>query len=488
MNGTTSPAPAAPVLTAAAVRLESAVIDASCRPLLLPIFSGAAWLLISTLFALLTSIKLHAPTLLADGAWFTYGHTLAVARDTFAYGFASQLGLAVALWMLCRLGATTLFGGIAIAIGTAFWNLGVLAGSIGILSGHSTGFEWLEFPSAGSAVLLGAYILIGLCAFVTLRARNNAELYVSQWYVIGALLVFPWFYTAARLLLVWYPVRGVMQVLVNQWFAHGFLVLWLGSLGLATLFYFIPKLTGAPLFSRTLAVLGFWTMFIFGPWAGLYRGLPLPSWIISASVAAAVVLMVPLIANVVNLWSTLAGPRKSPIPLLAFFKASVVFLAIAGTLHIAMLLCPDYIRLTLFADGIETAALYGFIGFALVGAMQYIVPLLSGDRQLAPSLKLIFWSLLGGTVIYAAAMMIGGLVQGKKLADGSIPFIDVMNATKMSIRMSTLGLLLLVVAAAALCAHAVAVARRCCPCCGRAPGPTPVRPPAKVQKPGRKSR
>ena len=36
---------------------------------------------------------------------------------------------------------------------------------------------------------------------------------------------------------------------------------------------------GAPLYSGTLAVIGFWTLAVFGGWGGFYSGLPLPSWL-----------------------------------------------------------------------------------------------------------------------------------------------------------------------------------------------------------------
>jgi cytochrome c oxidase cbb3-type subunit I len=141
---------------------QVARIDASCRVLLLPIVSALVWLLISSVFALITSVKLHSPGVLANCSWLTYGHIRPVANDAFVYGFASQAGLAVALWILCRLGRTPLVGIAPVAIASVFWNLGVTIGVLGILTGHTTGFEWLEFPSAGSAILIASYAVLGV--------------------------------------------------------------------------------------------------------------------------------------------------------------------------------------------------------------------------------------------------------------------------------------------------------------------------------------
>ena len=449
----------------------SASLDASCRVLLLPLVGSLGWALLASILSLITSVKLHSPNVLADCSWLTYGHTRPAANDAFVYGFASQAGLALALWLLCRLGRTTLVGALPVVIASLFWNVGVAIGLVGIFTGHSTGFEWLEFPVAGSATLLASYFVLGICALLTFKARRNAELYPSQWYILAALFWFPWLYTTARLLLVWFPVRGVTQLAVSGWFANGLFTLWLGSLALAVLFYFIPKIAGAPLYSRGLAVLGFWTLAIFGTWAGFYRGLPLPSWMISVGVGATVILIVPLIATVLNLWLTLGQAENPKAPLLGFFKTSLVFFAIAGVFGIAAAYVPE-LRLTLFGEAVEQLVMYGFIALALFGAIHFLVPRLTGvsSDKCGKVIAANCWGTFLGILIYFIAFAVGGYVQHKKLVDGSVPFLDVMNATKPFIRMSTLGLLLLVVGNAAILLRVLGLLYTCCRQCCAAGG------------------
>lgn len=471
MNGSTSSSvsTSSPAVSLSREELVTR-IDASCRVLLIPIIAALVWLLGSSVLALITSVKLHSPVVLANCAWLTYGHTRPAANDAFVYGFASQAGIAVALWILCRLGRTTLNGVVPIAIASVFWNVGVAIGVVGIFSGHTTGFDWLEFPSAGSAILIASYAVLGICALLNFHARRETELFPSQWYILAALFWFPWIYSTARLLLIWSPVRGVMQIAVAGWFANGLFTLWLASLALAVLFYFIPKLVNAPLHSRTLAVLGFWSLAVFGSWAGFYRGLPLPAWMVSVSLAATVVLLVPLLATVSNLWLTLGSgvPRRGS--LLGYFKTSLVFFALTGVFAIFSAFVPQ-LRLTLFGEGVEQLMLYGFVGLALLGAIHYLAPRLTGienDR---------FICLSGGAVtlgilIYSAAFIVGGMLQQKKLIDGSIPFIAVMNGTKPFIRISTLGLVLILIGNAAILVRLLALVRVCCReccagCCGR---------------------
>ena len=246
-------------VTAGAVerRLASAEIDVSCRgPLLLLFVSGLSWLVLGLLLALISSIKLHAPAFLADVPWLTFGRLRPAAMNAILYGFASQTAIGVSLWMMCRLGRTRLLFHTPLFLATALWNSGVLLGLLGILSGGSTGFEWLEMPRYVSPILFLAYALIGSCALVTFYVRAERSIYVSQWYLVAALFWFPWIYSAANMLLVFFPVRGVVQSIVNAWFTNNFLGLWLAPIGLGSIYYFIPKLSGRPLYSAQLAAFG----------------------------------------------------------------------------------------------------------------------------------------------------------------------------------------------------------------------------------------
>ena len=98
-----------PRQAASPARLRPLQIDASCRlPLVVLFLSAAVWLVIGSAFALIASIKFHAPGFLADSAWLTYGRVRPAGLNCLLYGFCLQAGLGVALWMLARLGRTTL--------------------------------------------------------------------------------------------------------------------------------------------------------------------------------------------------------------------------------------------------------------------------------------------------------------------------------------------------------------------------------------------
>src|SRR5438552_18023396 len=141
--------------------VERALIDASTRlPVLFFYASAIVWLLVGTLLAGLVSWKLHAPDLLANWEWLTWGRLRPVHMNVMVYGWASMAGIGTAIWLMARLCRTVLRYPLLLVAGAGFWNLGVLLGLGGILLGDSTGYQWLEFPSYAAIILFVAYTLV----------------------------------------------------------------------------------------------------------------------------------------------------------------------------------------------------------------------------------------------------------------------------------------------------------------------------------------
>ncbi|HEY8834034.1 MAG TPA: cbb3-type cytochrome c oxidase subunit I, partial [Chthoniobacterales bacterium] len=116
-------------------QVERALIDASTRlPVLFFYGSAILWLLLGTLLAGLTSWKLHAPDLLANYSWLTWGRMRPAHMNVMVYGWASMAGIGTAIWLMARLCRTTLRHPLLLIAGGAFWNLGVLLGVGGILA------------------------------------------------------------------------------------------------------------------------------------------------------------------------------------------------------------------------------------------------------------------------------------------------------------------------------------------------------------------
>src|SRR6185436_682882 len=141
-----------PVATCPA-RPLTAEIDASTRwPVMLLAGGAVKWLILSLVAGLIASMKLHMPGLLAGIPALTYGRLVALQDSVFIYGFASQAAMAIALWLICRLGGTILIGRGAVIVSAYIWNFGVIVGAIAILAGNVWPYEHLQFPRYAMAV------------------------------------------------------------------------------------------------------------------------------------------------------------------------------------------------------------------------------------------------------------------------------------------------------------------------------------------------
>lgn len=420
------------------------LIDNSCRLPLLTLFGGAAiWLALSSVFGVIASLTFHKPSMFADSAVFSYGRAVPAWSFLLVYGFCIPAGLGVGLWLLARLGRVELAQPWLMVVGAKLWHLGVLVGLIGILAGQSTGFEWLEMPRYAAVILFLAFLLITVWAYVTYTRRTERALYPSQWFVLAALLWFPWIFSTASLLLQFFPVRGVVQASVAWWFSGNLLNVWLTLAGLASTFYVLPKLTGRPLQSHYLALFAFWTLILFGTWTGIPAHAALPAWMPTLSGAASVMLLIPVLAVAASVFLTVRG-AKTPCgggPL-CYTKFGAMSLVLA-TLLLAIAACPQVSRITdftWFAHGQTTLRIYGFFAMTMFGAIYHILPQLVGPERVCPRwMRINFWFVMPGTLLLALPLVLGGITQGLKLVDATIPFVDVAKSTLMAFRISTLG-------------------------------------------------
>jgi len=429
--------------------MAAVAVDVSCRlPLVVLFLSAAVWLLIASVLGLIASIKFHAPGFLADSAWLTYGRVRPAGTNALLYGFCLPAGLGVALWLLARLGRTTLAAPWLVVVGALCWNLGVAAGVLGIVRGGSTGFEHLELPAYAAALVFLGYLMIVFWGVLTFHQRRERQLYVSQWFLVAALFWFPWIYSTANLLLLGFGVRGMAQAVIAWWYSENLLVVWLGLVGLAAVFYFVPKLTSRELHSRYLALLAFWMLILFGSWGGIPASAPVPAWMPVLSVVATVLGLIPTLAVALNVHWTLEGKCSKlmgppPLQFIGFgFVAFIVAgLASAVTALPAVSQVTQFTWLTIAKDWLNS---YGFFAMVLFGAIYYIVPQLTGLEFPFPKLlRAHFWAAAAGVLLFVVPLAAGGIAQGLKLQHADIAFTNIARGTLPFLRASTLGDLLM---------------------------------------------
>lgn len=424
--------------------------DASSRrPALICFWAALFWLLVGTVFGDIASLKLHMPDFLVRQGWLTFGRVRTVHLNTLIYGWASLAMVGVSLWIIPRLVHTELTWPRLAEVGAVIWNIGLVIGIALIMVGRNDGLEWLEMDRyvADPLLVIGGG-MIGVTLLATLLSGKVQYLYVAVWYVMGAFVWFPVLFLIGN----WPTFTGVESAGVNWFYAHNALGLWLTAVSLGAIYYFIPKVLGRPIYSYQLSLLGFWSLAFFYSLNGMHHviGGPLPTWMITTSIVASVLMVIPVLAVAVNHHMTMVG-RFSALrysPTLRF----VVLGAIAYTavsLQGSFTSLREVNRITHFTHWTiahSHVGVYAFVTLVMFGSIYYIMPRLV--RREWPSASMIrwhFWLVLGGISLYVIALTIAGVWQGLALIDPTVPF-------QRSVEAAEPGMIWRSVAAAALTA------------------------------------
>jgi cytochrome c oxidase cbb3-type subunit 1 len=410
----------------AADSARRAAIDRSVKGTVLFLFlNGAFWLMASTILGIAAAVQNFAPDFIRC-AWFGYGRLQPAHMNALIYGWGIQAGLGAALWIMARRTGQELKNGHSIMIAAGvFWNIAVTIGILGILWGGSTSIEFLEMPKALWPVLLLCFLVFAWpMVSMFARARHPEGFMVSAWYLLAAVIWFPWVYITANVCLHCLPGLGAMGAGVSAWYANSLILLFFAPVGIGAAYYFVPKVTGQPIASYQLAKLGFWLLAILGGWTGMQRfmGGPLPEWMPAMSALAAIAMLVPLGVVTLNLHLTTLGRHKNvqTSPSLRFIFFGAMFAPIGGLIYALLSNFGTGITLqfTQAWYGYQITVVYGFFSMCLFGAIYYITPRLAGCEWL--SVRLIrnhFWFSVYGIAAIVVTSVVGGLQQGGDVND-----------------------------------------------------------------------
>lgn len=412
--------------------------------------SGVVWLLVGSLFGLVASLKMTWPDLMTKSAWVTFGRMRPMHLNAVIYGWASMAGIGTMLWLIPRLTRSPLRGRLAAIIGGWLWNVGVALGLTALAVGWTDGLEWLEFPYQLDAFFVVGGGLVAVPLFMTVRHRRVRHLYVSMWYMAAALVWFPVLFLIAN-----QPAThfGVEHAIVNWWYAHNVLGLWLTPIGLAAAYYFIPKVLGRPIHSYSLSLIGFWALALFYSQAGIHHliGGPVPTWLVTLSIVQSVMMVVPVIAVAINHHVTMIGHfgALKHSPTLRFVVLGAIMytgVSLQGSLQ-AIREVNRVTHFTHFTVGHAHMGVYAFYSLIIFGAAYFLLPRVFERDWPKPGLiKLHFWLSFIGILVYMIALMVGGVLQGLAQLDASRPFMESVTLTIPFLHARTVGGTLMTVA------------------------------------------
>lgn len=428
--------------------LNPAQVDAASRwPVLWMLVKAAGWLAIGLGLSVWGWARLLYPEGVGTAAWGTYGRLWPAAQHVLFYGFATQAGAALGLWMLARLSGVALQQRWLVFLGGILWNTGVLLGLLGILFGDGSGYLLWQAPLYGSGVMWAGAAAFCASAWFTFQQRLRTEVYPSQWWAMAGLFWLFWLMSIGVVLLHCAPPRGVMQVVVSTWLANNLLMLWLTSAGLAAVFYFVPRWSGRPLHSVAMSKMVFWVVATVGTAGGFHFGLPVPRWLPAVSAVADLMVLVAVLALALNIHRTLGGQYggawRQPGLLLTLFGALMWMLTLVLQAVLSRPALQDVVNLTFLTAGRPSLWLLGFALPVMAGAMMYVVPRLVTGQEGCNCAKsrAVAAGLMIGALLWMAGMLWAGNAQANALADWRTPFMQSLTAALPGMKLAGLGLL-----------------------------------------------
>jgi cytochrome c oxidase cbb3-type subunit 1 len=231
-------------------------------------------------------------------------------------------------------------------------------------------------------------------------------------------------------------VSAIAQGPINWWFAHNVLGLWFTPIGLASAYYLIPKVIGRPIHSYYLSAIGFWSLAFFYAWNGMHHliGGPYPAWLISTSIVASIMMLVPVITVAVNHHVTMAGHfdalRWSPtLRFVVFGAMSYTLVSLQGSLT-AVREVNKVVHFTHYTVAHAHIGMYAFATMVMFGSIYYMVPrVFKREWPSAFLIRLHFWGVALGIILYVLALTVGGIQQGFNLLNPDVPFLEVVRQT-----------------------------------------------------------
>jgi len=383
-------------------------------------------LLIAVLFGILVSLQFIFPDLFAGllPSWgrMRYAHTQGIMLGWLGNAFLAFLYHAVPVLtgraVSSRKLGLTLFG---------VWNLVVmLPGWALVLAGVSQPLEWAEFPLLVDVFVVLAFVLAAFQFLPPFFRKGLADLYVSSWYIIGALVFTLLSYPMGNIVPEFVP--GAAGAAFSGLWIHDAVGLFVTPLALAILYFVIPATTGRPVYSHLLSMLGFWGLFLLYPLNGthhyIFSVIPMEAQMVA--IYASFLLGVIVLIVVSNLMLSQRGSGWIPRDIgLRYVSMSVIFylvVSIQGSLQANMALN----QLTHFTDwviGHSHLAMLGFATFAGIGGIIHAWQRIPTARYNPRALEWSWWLLTIGIWLMVIDLSLAGLVQGESWQSGA-PWLE----------------------------------------------------------------
>ncbi len=384
-------------------------------------------------FGIVASMEMWLPKLSGGVAWLSWGRLRFDHTQGILFGWLGNAFLAFlyhAVPVLTGRGVTSrrlgewMFG---------LWNFCiVIPGWILVLAGFSQPLEWAEFPMVIDGFVMVALVLALIQFLPGFFARGLEDLYVSSWYVIGALVFTLFAYPMGNFVPELVP--GARGAAFSGLWIHDAVGLFVTPLALAIIYYVIPAASGRPIYSHFLSMLGFWLLFFLYPLNGTHHYVfsVIPMDAQKGAIAASTLLGLDVILVVANLLLSLRGSGWIPKDAgLRFVGMSTVFylvVSIQGSVQ-AQMAVNQAVHFSDWVIGHSHLAMLGFATFASAGGIAHAWQRIPWARYNAGAMAAAYWLLTAGVVLMVADLTVAGLVEAR-VWQSAAPWLDSVNAAR----------------------------------------------------------
>jgi cbb3-type cytochrome c oxidase subunit I len=435
------------------------------------ILSAVFWLLLGVLMGLILAIQFVFPDFSRGIPWLEFGRLRQAHVNTVLFAWLSGGMMGAWLYIVPRLTARKIWSEVLGNICMIAWNLALLFGIVGLLLGYTQSREYAELVWWVDVGVMVVLILNAVNILMTIANRVEPKLYVSLWYIIATVVLFPILYFIGNVM--WhYPtgaLTGINDPIFNWFYGHNVLGLWFTTGLVAVIYYIVPRETSTPVYSQFLALIAFWGIIFFYTGVGAHHLLwaPIPYWLKTIAVAESFGMVIPVLAFMFNIMLTMRGNWsyvRSSVPLLYALTgwAAYILVSYQGS-NQALRGINELTHFTQYVPGHAHLALLFFGASTVIAGAYYIVPRILKvelySRRLARA-QYAFYVI--GFAAFFTGFVLVGLVQGSNWVHQGLPIWSVLPGLRPYLALRIMGGTLLVTSFAMFGFNIVAtmVARR----------------------------
>ncbi|MCB0497839.1 MAG: cbb3-type cytochrome c oxidase subunit I [Cyclobacteriaceae bacterium] len=397
-------------------------------------FLGSAtfWLLFGTTVGEYLGIKFVAPDV-DHVSWLSFGRLRPVHTNSVFWGWASLAMLGLAYYVVPRV-SNVAIASIRKGYQTlVLINASVVIGTICLMAGlNNGGGEYREYIWPVMA-LFGIGVIISISNFIkTIAKRTTKEIYVSNWYIIAAMM-----FVLVIAFIAYWPTwqNGLGETIIQGYYMHQGVGMWFMLFSLGLMYYFLPQQLNKPIYSYSLGILAFWAQILFYTLIGTHHFIfsAIPWWLQTVAIVGSAGMIIPVVAGTTNFLLTFKGAwnKLKDSYTLPFYLIGIIFYftgSLQGTAE-AFRFTNLVWHFTDFTVAHSHLTMYGIISFMLWGFIYTIVPRLTGKEAPQITIGAHFWLALIGLMFYTIPLMYGSTMRGLMWMSG-VPFIESVELMK----------------------------------------------------------